>query len=151
MNRLRNRLILIFLAATLVPLGVTLWITTSLLERSLSYTSTRELDEISKSLEKTGREFYQQARENLRVAAASGRVEPATFAVADRAHWPEAVAGFWESGEPERYALSGDAGDRLDYLVRHPQEIRVYTSRLAIGMNQLAEEFRHAREQVAAS
>ncbi len=72
MNRLRNRLILIFLAATLVPLGVTLWITTSLLERSLTYTSTRELDELSKSLEKTGREYYQQARENLRVAAVSG-------------------------------------------------------------------------------
>ena len=57
MNRLRNRLILIFLAATLVPLGVTLWITTSLLEHSLTYTSTGELDEISKSLEKTGRVY----------------------------------------------------------------------------------------------
>ena len=48
MNRLRNRLILIFLAATLAPWAATLWITTSLLERSLSYRSTRDLDEISK-------------------------------------------------------------------------------------------------------
>ena len=47
MNQLRNRLVLIFLAATLIPLGVTLWITTSLLDRSLSYASTRELDELS--------------------------------------------------------------------------------------------------------
>ncbi len=151
MNRLRNRLILIFLAATLVPLGVTLWITTSLLERSLTYTSTRELDELSKSLEKTGREYYQQARENLRVAAVSGHIAPAKFALADRASWPETVAGFWDSGEPERFALSGDAGDRLDYLVRGPQEIRVYTMALATGMNQLTTEYRHAREQVAAS
>ena len=44
MNRLRNRLIAIFLAATLAPLAATLWITTSLLDRSLSYASTGELD-----------------------------------------------------------------------------------------------------------
>src|SRR5205085_2154475 len=47
-NRLRNRLIVIFLAATLAPLAATLWITMSLLELSLSYASTGELDEISK-------------------------------------------------------------------------------------------------------
>lgn len=151
MNRLRNRLILIFLAATLVPLGATLWITTSLLERSLTYTSSSELDEISKSLEKTGREYYQQARESLRAAAASGRIEPAKFALADRARWPEEIAGFWDSGEPERFGLSGGAGDGLNYLVRRPDEIRVYSSHLALGMNQLTEEFRHAREQVTAS
>ena len=45
MNRLRNRLIGIFLAATLVPLAATLWITTSLLDRSLSYASTGEMKE----------------------------------------------------------------------------------------------------------
>ena len=57
MNRLRNRLILAFMAATVVPLAATLWITTSLLDRSLSYTTTRELDELSKSLEQTAREL----------------------------------------------------------------------------------------------
>ena len=41
-NRLRNRLILIFLAATLAPLAATVWITTSLLEESLDYSSTSE-------------------------------------------------------------------------------------------------------------
>ena len=38
MNRLRNRLILIFLAATLVPLGATMWYTTSLLKLTSSLT-----------------------------------------------------------------------------------------------------------------
>ena len=56
MNRLRNRLIAIFLAATLAPLAATLWITTSLLDRSLSYASTGELDRLSRSLQKTGHE-----------------------------------------------------------------------------------------------
>jgi len=35
MNRLRNRLILIFAAATLIPLGITAWISLTLLDRSL--------------------------------------------------------------------------------------------------------------------
>ena len=54
MNRLRNRLILVFLAATIVPLIVTLFIMTSLLERSLSFATTDELDRLSKSLEEIG-------------------------------------------------------------------------------------------------
>jgi hypothetical protein len=54
MNRLRDRLILLFLAATVAPLAVTLWLTASLIEQSLSYATTRELDEISRALETTG-------------------------------------------------------------------------------------------------
>src|SRR6185295_18587974 len=102
MNRLRNRLILIFLAATLVPLAATLWITTSLLDRSVRYNSTGEIDHLSKSLEKTGRKYYQQARENLRTAASSGKAVPARYPVSNRAEWPEDLVSFWESGEDER-------------------------------------------------
>ena len=47
MNRLRNRLILAFLAATILPLAATVWITTSLLDRSLGYATTGELDRLS--------------------------------------------------------------------------------------------------------
>jgi hypothetical protein len=43
-NRLRNRLILIFLVATLAPLAATIWITTSLLEESIDTSSTIRLD-----------------------------------------------------------------------------------------------------------
>ena len=42
MNRLRNRLILIFLAATLVPLAATMWFTTSLLEPTGLHMSIRK-------------------------------------------------------------------------------------------------------------
>ena len=65
MNRLRNQLILIFLAATLAPLAATVWVTTSLLDLSLQFTSTDELKAISDSLETTGKEFYQRERANL--------------------------------------------------------------------------------------
>ncbi len=80
MNRLRNRLILAFLAATVIPLAATLWISTSLVERSLSYTTTKELDDISKSLEQTAREFYQQARLALKADAGAGRLSPLRYA-----------------------------------------------------------------------
>ncbi len=43
---LRTRLIAAFLASTLLPLGATVWITTSLLDRSLRYATTGELDRL---------------------------------------------------------------------------------------------------------
>ena len=59
---LRNRLIAAFLASTLLPLGATVWITTSLLDRSLRYATTRELDQLSRTLEFTAKQFYQRER-----------------------------------------------------------------------------------------
>ena len=43
MNRLRTRLVLIFLAATLAPLALTVWVTTTLLEESVELVAAREL------------------------------------------------------------------------------------------------------------
>src|ERR1700724_2109953 len=107
---LRNKLILIFLVATLAPLLLTLWVTTSLLERSLGYAADGQasLDQVSQSLEKPGRELYQRARASLKAAAEAGSITP-------RRSQPDApaVREFWESGEPERVALSGSEGDRL--------------------------------------
>src|SRR5262249_7747801 len=119
MSRLRNRLIVAFIAATVIPLAATLWIATSLLDRSLNYTTTRELDELSKTLEQTAREFYQQARETLKADAAAGRVAPMQFADSQNATWPPAIKEFRDSPESERFSLSGTNSDRLDYLVRH--------------------------------
>ena len=53
MTRLRTRLIVAFLAATVLPLAATVWITTSLLDRSLGYATTGELDRLSRTLEAT--------------------------------------------------------------------------------------------------
>ena len=50
MRSLRAKLIAAFIIATLMPLGATIWITTSLLERSLGYATTEELDRLSRTL-----------------------------------------------------------------------------------------------------
>src|SRR5260370_39663725 len=94
MNRLRNRLILIFAVATLAPLLVTAWVSVSLFDWSLSQASTKELDQVSKSLEKTGRELYQRACEALKQDAAAGRISTQPFLPAAPEHWPLAVPEF---------------------------------------------------------
>src|SRR5579863_3872046 len=147
-NRLRNKLIVIFLAATVVPWVATLWITSSLLDRSLRYSSTHELDEVSRSLQKTGREFYQQACQELKSAAAASRSTPQRYMESDRDRWPEALQSFWSSGDAERFVLEGDGGDRLEYLVRRPGLALVYSRPLAIAMNRLSAQIRTARELV---
>jgi hypothetical protein len=53
MTQLRTRLIAAFLAATVLPLAATIWITTSLLDRSLGYATTGELERLSTMLEGT--------------------------------------------------------------------------------------------------
>ena len=149
MNRLRNRLILVFAAATLAPLLFIAWISVSLLERSLSLGSNRELDQLSKSLEKAGRELYQRAGVSLKDDAARGRVTPERYAIAAREQWPAAVQEFFSSGEPERLALAGNNGDRLDYLVRRGGDVWVYSTSLhGVAMQQLSEQYARARALV---
>jgi nitrogen fixation/metabolism regulation signal transduction histidine kinase len=149
MSRLRNRLIVAFIAATVIPLAATLWIATSLLDRSLNYTTTRELDELSKTLEQTAREFYQQARETLKADAAAGRVPPTQYADGQSSTLPAAIKEFRDSTETERFLLSGTNGDRLDYLVRNGNDIWAYSRELGnVQMQPITEQYRHAREIV---
>jgi two-component system, NtrC family, nitrogen regulation sensor histidine kinase NtrY len=151
-NRLRNRLIAAFLIATVIPLTATLWLTTSLLERSLTFATTEELDKLSRSLESTAREFYQQAKETLKSDVSTGLAHGQVFVASEKNQWPHAVLEFWESAEPERFNLSGTKGNHLDYFVRNGQEVRVYTRDLGnVRMTELSEEFSDARELVEAS
>jgi nitrogen fixation/metabolism regulation signal transduction histidine kinase len=144
MTRLRDRLIIVFLAATLVPLALTFWMTTSLLRESLAYTSTRELDELSKSLEITAREYYKQAREQLKAESAAGRLQPQVYKPA-----APLVDSFWMSGEPERFALAGEAGSELQYFVRRPSEVLVYTRKLpGVGLRHISGQYARARQIV---
>src|SRR5437870_808560 len=150
MNRLRNRLIVAFLAATVVPLAATMWITTSLLDRSLAYTTTKELDELSRSLEQTAREFYQQARELLKEDATAGRSTPQRYTANAREQWPALIREFSDGSETERFALSGAGEDRLDYLVRHDDDVWIYSRDLGdVRMQQLTDQIRRARQVVA--
>src|SRR5688572_32367262 len=115
---LRTRLIAAFLASTLVPLAATVWITTSLLDRSLQYSTTGELDRLSRTLENTAKQFYQRERDALKEDALAGRAQATIYASANASQWPEPVRSFWESREPERFGVSGASGERVDYMRR---------------------------------
>jgi nitrogen fixation/metabolism regulation signal transduction histidine kinase len=142
-------LILAFFAATVLPLLVTVWIMTSLLERSLSFATTGQLESLSTSLEEVGRRFYQQARELLRQDAAAGSLEHKTYAYSDTAGWPDDVRDFWESKEPERFSIAGEGGTRVDYFVRKSGSVWVYTHGLAdVRMDELTRQYRDARKLV---
>jgi two-component system nitrogen regulation sensor histidine kinase NtrY len=139
MNRLRNRLILVFVIATVVPLALTLWTTVSLLDISLGLAPLKELDAVSQSLERTGRELYHQSCELLRRDAAEGRVPPQKLS-------PSEAPAFWDGGAADQCELSGDQGNRLDYFVRHGQEVWRYSRPMAIAMGDLQREIGQARQ-----
>jgi nitrogen fixation/metabolism regulation signal transduction histidine kinase len=70
----------------------------------------------------------------------------------DRASWPDEVKVFSGGLEGDRLVLSGDAGNRLDYLVRHGNEIWLYSSSLGdVAMDRLTREIRDARRTVEES
>jgi two-component system, NtrC family, nitrogen regulation sensor histidine kinase NtrY len=148
-HSLRNRLVAAFLVATLLPLAATIWITTSLLERSLGYATTEELDGLSRTLEATMRQFYERERQSLKTDAAATRVAATSYDASQSATWPDAVRAFWDSGEPERFALSGREGDRLDYMTRTGTRVDVFSRDLGgIHMQDLAAQLRQARTLV---
>ena len=152
MNRLRNRLILLFVAATLAPVAATIWIASSLLEHSLRYSTTDQVDALSKALEATGRELYQRSREALKQEALAGRLTPQPYRASNLEHAPAELRTFWESGEAERFLLGGEDGNRLDYLVRRPDGVWVYSRDLGgVNLTRLAEQFRQARQAVEQS
>src|SRR4030095_10672229 len=154
MTTLRTRLIAAFLAATILPLVATIWITTTLIDRSLGYSTTGELDQLSRTLQSTVRHLYQRERDALKQDAVSGRLTPTSFAVADARNWPDAVRAFWDSGEQERFRLSGSDGDHLDYLRRRDEGGAVkgrdaFTRDLrGVRMDQLAAQLRETRQVI---
>jgi two-component system, NtrC family, nitrogen regulation sensor histidine kinase NtrY len=148
-HRLRNKLIAAFVVATLVPLGASIWISTLLLENSLGYATTEDLDRLSRTLEGTIRQFYQRERDALRRDALASRVAPVRFAAADTGTWPEAVRAFWESEDAERFGLSGPGGDHLDYMRRGDSGVDVFSRDLGgIHMEELSAEFQRTRDLV---
>jgi len=142
-NRLRNRLILIFLAATLAPLAATVWITTSLLESSLDFSATGDLEILAKQLQTTGHELYLRTRDDLKRRADAGELQPRRYVAAEQANWPAAVKEFAESDQAERFVGAGQEGDGLDYLVRHGEDVWLYSAKLNVKMDQLTSAIRH--------
>lgn len=145
MNRLRNKLVLLFLGATIVPVLATVALTMALFD--LGLTPARDLDGISRAIEKVGKEYYQQARHDLRRDALAGAIQPKQFVFSDRENWSEPVNEFWDSGVPEQLILS-DSGNRLELYRRDPAGVLVYSKPLGISMTSLTEQYRKARALV---
>jgi nitrogen fixation/metabolism regulation signal transduction histidine kinase len=142
---------MIFLAATLAPLATTVWVTTSLLEESLSFSSTSQLDALSKSLQRVGKEFYQRAADDLKQRAQTGQLKPRKYLPQELGQWPQEVKEFAARGEAERFRPAGREGDRLDYLARHGDEIWSFSAGLGeVGMERLRGQIRDARAEVDA-
>jgi len=147
-NRLRNRLILVFLAATLVPLAATVWVTTALLEQSDNPSAINKLDTLSKSVRPLMHEFYQNACADLKRRAQTGEVEPRKFLAADRKAWPQPIQNFAEAGEPEVFVHNRE-GDQVDYLVRRGDAVWSYSTRLGgVATEELRREISEARDIV---
>ncbi len=152
MNRLRNRLILVFVVATLAPLCLMGWISVRMLHYSLSLSSTAELDQVSRSLQQTGRELYRQASASLKKDAASGRIAPRLFPTRAKSQWPTAIQEFFANGDAESFSLDGEQDDRLDYLVRRADGVAMYSASLnGIAMQRLSDQYTDARAAVAAA
>lgn len=149
-NRIRTRLLLVFLAATLVPVAATLAVTWRLLEHSISLNPTRELDATSRALEQTGRALYQQTCDALRAEVQSRRIAPTvTWDRSGKAAWPADVREFDESGTGERFSLTGERQDQVQYLLRRGGDVLAYTRPIGgPGMRVLADRFTRSRSLV---
>ena len=151
-NRLRHKLLLVFLAATLLPLAAILWMSSVLMERSLAFVSTDDVAALATSLEHVGREYYRQARQRLKAEAASGRLEPQRLAAPSRASWPVGLRQFWDSADAERFVLSEPDGDRLHYAVKRDHELWLYTGTLdGVRMGELTRQLQQARARAGDS
>jgi two-component system, NtrC family, nitrogen regulation sensor histidine kinase NtrY len=136
---LRTRLALVFVAATLIPLGATVWLTTLLLNQSLRLSPVNQLSDLSRSLEKTGREYYQQAKDQLKADALAGRLAPVNVPDAEN---------LLSNEDSEGFALAGEGKSRLLYLVRTQQGVTVWERPLSIRMQDLQGQVGEARQAV---
>jgi len=152
---LRTRLALVFVAATLIPLGAIVRVTTILLDLSLRLSPVDQVSELSRSLEQTGRQYYLQAREQLKQDAVEGKAPPQFYktnpisARDANPELPEPVRDFLQSEESERFAISGDGGSELLYLKKTPGGVQVFTHPLLIRMHDLSRQYTAARTTVA--
>jgi nitrogen fixation/metabolism regulation signal transduction histidine kinase len=120
--RLRHRLVFVFLAATIPPLVLTLWLAHTLLERSLRFST-----DLSLTLEDTARRLYQDEREILKRDAVAGAIQFESFSPEHRRLLPPEIVEFADSQESERFLLSQPKGDTLYLLRRHEGTIRRYS------------------------
>ncbi len=133
MTRLRDKLLAVFLLATLVPLGLSFYAGSRLLDQSLDAAPVRELEQSLRSLESTGKAVYRQGQDLLRSQLDAGKLQPIPFPQAGLA-----------AGESERFLLEGE-----DLILLKPEG--AYRMPLqGIRLQQLQADLAAAREVVEA-
>ncbi len=137
---LRTRLALVFIAATLVPLGATVWLTSLLLDRSVRLSPVDQLSQLSQSLKQTGHEYYEQAKQQLKADALAGRLAPVPT--------PDSAKDFLASDDAEQFSLTGDGGGTLLYLLKTPDGIKAWERPLDIRMEDVKRQYSVARSTV---
>jgi nitrogen fixation/metabolism regulation signal transduction histidine kinase len=140
MNRLRTRLIAVFVLATILPLGLTLWTTLRLVDSSLELAPLDELKGVTDALQQTGREVYQQARESLRKDVAEGRVEGKVV-----------PADLLDEGADESFVLGGSRGDEMHYYLRRDGHVLEFSRALHVPLDQFTEQISSARHALEVS
>lgn len=149
-NRLRHKLVIVFLAATLVPLAAALWASSALMSRSLAFVATDDVSGLATSLDRVGREYYRQVRQRLALDAASGRVLPHRLNLSTRSTWPAPLQQFWDSGESDRFLLSDPDGEQLQYALRRGDEVWLYSTDLdGVRMGDLSRQISAARARTS--
>ncbi len=138
---LRTRLALVFVAATLIPLAATVWLTTLLLNQSLRLSPVDQISVLSRSLETTGQKYYQQACEHLKEDALAGRLAPVSI--------PDA-GGLLSPDDDQRCAVTGSAGDKILFLARNEHGVTAWERPLDVHMEDLSHQYSEARKTVAA-
>ena len=146
MNRLRNRLILVFVAATVVPLVATVWLTTYLMRvgQAPGAASMTLALSAAEQLKQTSRAYFQLASGDLKRRALEGEAAPQRYPASSRGQWPERIRDFAESGDPERFSAVGDRGDRLEYLVKHGDDVWVYTAAIGVPLSRVSDQIGRA-------
>jgi nitrogen fixation/metabolism regulation signal transduction histidine kinase len=123
-----------------------MWYTTSLLEPTSFLRAAEEVNTLSQSLLRTGKELYQRDSADLKAQAQEGKLKPQKFAAANRDSWPEPVRAFADSNDGDRF-LDNQEGNRLDYFERHGGDVWVYSGSLD-DIAGLSRQIADAREMV---
>ena len=143
-------MIVAFAVATLLPVSAAMWVASTLIDRSLAYSTIDDVDTLSRMLEDTARGAYQLQRDMLARAASSGLPPDARHTVSTRAAWPQDVTAFWEAGDPQRFQLAGTDEGRLLLMKRVDSGVDVYTQDLGeLRMQRLANNLRLIRGRIA--
>jgi hypothetical protein len=148
--RLRHKLLLVFLAATLLPLAAILWVSSALMQRSLGFVSSNDSIVLADALERVGRDYYRQACSELQARVAAGEAQAQRLSASDRTGWPVALQQFWDSTDNDRFILSEPDGDRLSYAVRHGPDVWLYSMDLnGVRLGEVTRQLQRARARAA--